>query len=162
MKNIRYVCTAAASMGLFCGWVAFAGAEQAGDKPVMFVQSAPEASVKDGKLTLMSPSTTFQKSGMTGHMPCNKFITAWSNGDESFKTNPPNAVLSAYTPNGEPKKMDVSLRNPRFEGPNLVYDVNFISGSAPQGMSAAALFMNDIRLASTGDCTIWHCEVNGG
>ncbi len=161
MKKIQYVCAAAASMGLLCNWVAFAGAEQAGDKPpVMFVQSAPEASVKDGKLTLMSPSTTFEKSGMTGHMPCSKFITAWSN--ESFKTNPPKAILSAYTPNGESKKMDVSLQNPRFEGPNLIYDVKYTSGSEPQNMSAAALYMNDIRLADTGNCTIFHCEVNGG
>jgi hypothetical protein len=167
MKIIRDICVAAASIVLCSGWIAFAATEKSGDNPpVMFVQSASKASFKDGKLMLMSPSTTFfsdRPAGQAGHMPCSSFIKAWSNGDNSFKTNPPNAVLSVLTPNGEPTKMVVTLQNPRFEGPNLVYDANLLKGSAPEGMyQEAALFTNDIRLASAGDCQIFHCEVNGG
>src|SRR5262249_24958668 len=153
--NIRYICAAAAAMVLSSGWLAFA-AEKSGDKqPMMFVQTAGQASVKDGKLTLMLPSTTFTKGNMTGHMPCSKFIKTWSSGDDSFKTNPPKAVLSATTPNGEQKQMDVTLQNPRFEGPNLVDDVSLANGGAQGGtMHEAALFTNDIRLASYDACQI--------
>jgi hypothetical protein len=163
MNSIRYICAAAASIVLCSGWIAFADEENAGEKPpVMFVQSAEGASIKDGKLTLMSPSTTFFFAKTAGQMPCSKFIQAWSSGDQSFKNNPPKAVLAVTEPNGESKKMDVSLQNPRFEGPNLVYEVNFVKGSAPDGMDQAALFMNDIRLASFAACQIYHCQVNGG
>jgi hypothetical protein len=43
-------------------------------------------------------------------------------------------------------KMEVTLQNPRFEGPNLVYDANSQKGNAPEGLHEAALFMNDARL----------------
>jgi hypothetical protein len=163
MNRIRYICGATAASIVLCfSWIALA-AEKSGDNPpVMFVQTAGVASFKEGKLTLMSPSTTFSFAKMTGHMPCSKFIKAWSEDGDSFKTNPPKAVLSVTTPNAEPANMDVTLRNPRFEGPNLVYDVSLIKGSAPEGMHEAALFTNDIRLASYSSCEIYHCQVNGG
>jgi hypothetical protein len=150
MNKIRYICAAAASMVLCFGWIAFAATEKSGDNPpVMFVQSASGVSFKDGKLTLMSPSTTFfsdRPARMAGHMPCRNFIQAWSNGDDSFKKDPPNAVLSVFVPNGTPKKMVVTLQNPRFEGPNLIYDASIVKGSAPEGMKEAALFIDDARL----------------
>jgi hypothetical protein len=148
-------------MALCFSWLAFAAEEKSGDKPVMFVQTAGGVDIKDGKLTLMSPTTTFMSGQMVGKMPCHNFIQAWSNGDPSFKTNPPKAVLTALSPDGQAKKMDVTLQNPRFEGRNLVYDVS-LKGNAPQGMQEAALFTNDIRLASLASCDIYHCAVNGG
>jgi hypothetical protein len=178
MSYIRYICTAAASIALCFSWIAFA-AEKSGDNPpVMFVQTAGQASLKDGKLTLMFPSTTFSEGKMTGHMPCSKFIKAWSEGGESFKANPPKAILSVTAPSGQQANIDVTLQNPRFEGPNLVYDVSPTKGSAPEAKGSAApeskgsvaegmhheaaLFMNDIRLASYAGCDIYHCQVNGG
>ncbi len=151
MKTIRQIYALALASAVLCfGWAVLAASEGQGDNPsVMFVQSAPGASLKDGKLTLMSPSTIFfsgEPTRMAGHMPCHKFIKAWSDGDDSFKKNPPSAVLTAFVPNGQPMKMDVTLRNPRFEGSNLVYDANVVNGSAPEGMHETALFMNDPRL----------------
>jgi len=163
MNSIRYICAAtAASIALCFAWIALAADEKPGSNPpVMFVQTAGGAAINDGKLTLMSPTTTFMSGQMVGKMPCHNFIQAWSNGDTSFKTNPPKAVLTALAPDGEAKKMDVTLQNPRFEGQNLVYDVS-LEGSAPEGIHEVALFTNDIRLASIGDCSIYHCQVNGG
>jgi hypothetical protein len=163
MNRIRYIwAAAAASIALCFSWIVFAAEKSGENPPVMFVQTAGVASYKDGRLTLMSPSTTFLFAKTTGHMPCSKFIKAWSEGDDSFKTNPPKAVLSVTAPNGESTKMDVSLQNPRFEGSNLVYDVSLIQGNAPDRMHEAALFTNDIRLASYSSCDIYHCQVNGG
>jgi hypothetical protein len=166
MNSIRYICAAAAATALCFGWVAFA-AEKSGDKPpVMYVQTAGGISLKDGTLTLMSPTTTFMSGNMVGKMPCQNFVQAWSDSGDSFKKDPPKAILMVMTPEGEKKKMDVTLRNPRFEGQNLLYDVSYVSGSAPEGkhgaMQESALFMNDIRLASFSSCDIYHCAVNGG
>jgi hypothetical protein len=151
MKTIRNICAVAlASVAMCFAWFAFAATEQQDNNPpVMFVQSASGASLKDGKLMLMSPSTIFfsdRPGRLAGHMPCHKFIQAWSAGDDSFEKNPPNAVLAAFVPNGKPMKMVVTLQNPRFEGSNLIYDANVINGSVPTGMSEAALFIDDARL----------------
>jgi hypothetical protein len=148
MISLRYMGAAVASIVLCLGWVAFAAAEKSDEKPpVMFVQSAAGA-FKDGKLMLLSPSTTFMTGKMAGHMRCRNFIKAWSNGDDSFKKDPPKAVLSVLAPNGETKKMDVTLQNPRFDGPNLIYDASILKGNAPDGMYEAALFINDARLTN--------------
>jgi hypothetical protein len=77
MNSIRYICAAAAASIVLCfGWGAFAGDEKAasseksGDnQPVMFVQTAGGAHLKDGKLTLMSPTTTFMSGKMVGKCP---------------------------------------------------------------------------------------------
>jgi hypothetical protein len=166
MRSIRYICAAAAAIALGFGWIAFA-AEKSGDNPpVMYVQTAGSAAIKDGTLTLMSPTTTFMSGKMVGKMPCHNFVQAWSESGDSLKENPPSAVLMVMAPDGEKKKMDVTLGNPRFEGPNLLYDVSLKEGSASrgkhEGMHEAALFMNDIRLASFSSCDIYHCQVNGG
>jgi hypothetical protein len=164
MNYIRYISTAAATIALCFSWVTFAAEEKSGDKPpVMFVQTAGGISLKDGKLTLMSPTTTFMSGNKVGKMPCHNFVQAWSEGGDTFKKDPPHAVLMAVTPNGTHTQMDVTLRNPRFEGPNLVYDVSLKQGSAPEGThEETALFMKDIRLASYAACDIYHCQVNGG
>ena len=117
MKSILSVCAAAAAPVVLCfGWVAFAGNEKPADnQPIMFVQTAGAATLKDGKLILTSPSTTFSAGNKAGHMLCSKFVNAWSNGDASLKKDPPKAVLSIIPPNGESKRMDVTLQNPRLE-----------------------------------------------
>lgn len=157
MNRIRYIGAAAAALIALClGWIAFAATEKSADNnpPVMFVQTAAQASFKDGELTLMHPSTIFfsdRPAREAGHLPCSDFIKTWSEGSgDSFKKDPPNAVLSVFVPNAEPKKMVVTLQNPRFEGSNLIYDANVIRGSVPQGMYEAALFIDDIRLSSGG------------
>jgi hypothetical protein len=175
MKNMRYAVPAAIAVIALCfGWIAFAAPEKKdGNLPVLFVQSSAAATLKDGKLTLMSPSTVFisdRPARLAGHVPCHNFIQAWSNGDDSFQKDPPNAVLSSFVPNGEPKKVAITLQNPRFEGPNLIYDVNILRGSAPEGMKEAVLFIDDIRLSARswpgGDTSCFpggiECSANGG
>src|SRR5215472_14582589 len=112
MNSIRYICAAAAAIAFCFNWVAFA-AEKSGDNPsVMYVQTAGGISLKDGTLTLMSPTTTFMSGNQVGKMPCHNFVQAWSEGGDSFKKDPPKAVLMVMTVDGEKKKMDVTLRNP--------------------------------------------------
>jgi len=166
----RYICAAGASIALCFGWIAFAATEKSDDNPpVMFVQTAPGVSFKDGKLTLMTPSTVFfsdRPARVVGHIPCREFIRSWSEGGDSFKKDPPNAALTVFVPNGEPTKMVVTLQNPRFEGANLIYDAKVVKGSAPEAMYEAALFIDDVRFSRnlrdplTGDCPIYHCQVN--
>src|ERR1700751_1565838 len=121
MNRIRYICAVAVPVLVCFGWIAFAAEEKTGDNPPgMFVQSAAGASFKDGKLTLMSPSTIFisdRPTRLAGHVNCRNFIQAWSDGDDSLQKDPPNAVLSTFVSNAEPMKLAVTLQNPRFEGP---------------------------------------------
>src|SRR5215468_5314827 len=138
MNKIRYISAAAASIVLCLGWIAFAATGDQSDNPrIMFVQTASGMSYKDGKLTLMSPATAFfsdRPARVAGLMPCSNFIKAWSEGGEdSFKTNPPNAALVVFDTSGEPEKMAVTLQNPRFEGQNLIYDVSVIKGNVKDG-----------------------------
>jgi hypothetical protein len=168
MIGIRYICAAAAVTALCFGWVAFAATGNSGDNPrIMFVQTAPGVSFKDGKLTLMSPATAFfsdRPARVAGLMPCSNFIKAWSaDGEDSFKKNPPNAALVVFDTNGAPKQMAVTLQNPRFEGQNLTYDASVIKGNVPEGIhKESALFIDDIRLAAVADCAMYSCPVNGG
>src|SRR6516164_2996849 len=70
MNRIRYIwAAAAASIALCFSWIVFAAEKSGENPPVMFVQTAGVASYKDGRLTLMSPSTTFLFAKTTGHMP---------------------------------------------------------------------------------------------
>ncbi|MGA7328520.1 MAG: hypothetical protein WBX25_29530 [Rhodomicrobium sp.] len=151
MRSPRYMYLAAiASIAIGIAWSAFAETEKTDNNPpVLFVQTAPGASFRDGKLMLMSPSTIFfseRPEKIAGHMPCHNFIKAWSAGDDSFAKTPPNAALTVFVPNGRPEKMIVTLKNPRFDGPNLIYDADLIKGKIPGGMSEAALFIDDARL----------------
>ncbi|MGA7329892.1 MAG: hypothetical protein WBX25_36775 [Rhodomicrobium sp.] len=152
MNNVRSICVAAASIVLCFGWTAFAATEKSGDNPaVMFVQSSSGASFKDGKLTLVSPSTVFfseRPERLAGHMPSGNFIKAWPLGEDSLKKDPPNAVLAVFDAKQQPAKMVVTLQNPRLEGSNIVYDANIIKGSVPEGIHEAALFIDDSRIVS--------------
>jgi hypothetical protein len=97
MKTIRYVHAVAIASGAMCfALFAYAATGKQEDNPqVMFVQSAAGMSFRDGKPTLMSTSTIFFSGRpaklMAGHVPCHKFIRAWSAGDDSFEKKPANA-----------------------------------------------------------------------
>jgi hypothetical protein len=149
-----------ASIVLGVSSVAFADAEKqtatgkpAGDLQFLFLQSSPSTSLKNGKLTLASPSTTYfsdRPARLAGMMNTASFVRLWANGDDGFRDDPPNAVLSAFTPDGEPTRTIVTLRNPRIENANLVYDVTVLRGSLPPAGAEAALFIDDARIRGCG------------
>src|SRR5262245_2195753 len=74
---------------------------------VQFVQSATSVAYKDGTLTLKdaAPVTVFfsdRPEQLTGHVRNDAFAKLWSEGKNSFKSDPPNAALSVLNPQGQP------------------------------------------------------------
>ena len=103
----------------------------------MFVQSAPEASVTEGVLTLhdVSASTLFfsdRPKRVVGHVSSTMFVDMWDEGQNSFAEDPPNAVL-AFLESGDdvPEDVVTVIRNPRMDGAALSYDIEVLEGTIP-------------------------------
>jgi hypothetical protein len=69
----------------------------------MFVQTAKDIAYKDGVLTLqdVSPMTVFfsdRPQRIVGHVRNDLFLKKWAEGSNSFKSDPPNAVLEGDLP----------------------------------------------------------------
>lgn len=103
----------------------------------MFVQSAPEASVTEGVLTLhdVSASTLFfsdRPKRVVGHVSSPMFVDMWDEGQNSFAEDPPNAVL-AFLESGDdvPEDVVTVIRNPRMDGDALSYDIEVLEGTMP-------------------------------
>lgn len=123
-----------------------------GDNPqFLFMQKRGKNPFKDGKLTLISPSTVYfsdRPTRMAGHMSNDSFVRLWSAGSDSFQKDPPNAILADFIPNGKPTQTAVILKNPRLEDSNPVYDVSVLKGSLPAESAEAALLIDNVRLPS--------------
>jgi hypothetical protein len=129
---------------------------QAPDKKVqmLFVQSAKSASFADGKLTLegVSPTTVFfsdRPSRIAGHLATEEMIPLWGEGKDSFTKDPPNATLSAFTPDGQVTNVVVELRKPALAGDKLTYDARVLQGKPPAKVDGASLFIDVIGMPLT-------------
>ena len=127
-----------------------ASAESADAKEVtlLFVQSAEGARYREGRLTLddVSPTTIFfsdRPERVAGHVTTADFLRSWNEGKDSFEKDPPNAVLSVLT-EGEVKNVVVTLRSPRLEGDDLIFDVKVLQGEVPAESGAATLFIDGV------------------
>ena len=114
---------------------------------VEFVQTAKNVAFKDGVLTLqdVSPATVFfsdRPQRLVGHVRNDLFLKRWTEGSNSFKSDPPNAVLSVFDDKGRPTTAIVLLSNPRLEGKNLLYDAKTLKGTLPASGGESTLFID--------------------
>jgi len=119
----------------------------------LFVQTAKDIAYKDGVLTLqdVSPVTVFfsdRPQRIVGHVRNDLFLKKWAEGSNSFKSDPPNAVLSVLDQKAPPTGAVVVLSNPRLNGNNLAYDVRTLKGSLPATGIDGTLFID----GSSGYC----------
>jgi hypothetical protein len=119
----------------------------------LFVQTAKNVAYKDGVLTLqeVSPVTVFfsdRPNRIVGHVRNDLFLKKWTEGGNSFKSDPPNAVLSVFNEKTPPTGAVVVLSNPRLDGENLAYDVRTLKGALPATGLDGTLFID----GSTGYC----------
>jgi hypothetical protein len=125
------------------------------EKPqFMFVQSAKAASYHDGKLTLkgVAPATVFfsdRPDRIVGHMTTADFIPFWSEGQDSFLKDNPNASLSVFQAKAEPAVVEVTLKNPQLVGDELSYEVTLLSGKVPENGAEATLFIDIVGMPRT-------------
>ena len=130
MKNIPWL------LACFVMAIGLATAGQArgaeGSLQLLFVQNAKGVVLGKGRLVLKEVSHTTiyfsdRPKRVAGHMETADFVLDWQEGKGkgSFAEDPPNGTLSIL---GDDTIVDVvvELKNPRFEGTDLVYDIKVL------------------------------------
>jgi hypothetical protein len=124
-------------------------AESVDAKPqFLFVQSARRMRYANDVLTLVdvSPVTVVfsdRPQRLAGHMLTDAFVPFWSEGDDSFEKDPPNADL-AVLEGEQDANVVLTLHEPRLEGRDLSYRVDVLEGKPPATGGAASLFIDII------------------
>jgi hypothetical protein len=122
--------------------------EQLEAEEAMFVQTAQGIDSAGGTLTLrgITPSTLYfsdRPQRVVGHMTTADFVDLWGAGDNSFETDPPNAVLSFLEPGGEvPEDAVVVITEPRLSDGELSYSINVLEGAVPAHTGPVTLFID--------------------
>jgi len=114
----------------------------------LFVQTAQNVAFNNGVLTLqgVAPVTAFfsdRPERIVGHVRNDLFLKQWSEGKNSFKQDPPNAVLSIFNQGTRPTGAVVVLSNPRVAGSDLIYDARALNGgNLPATAAESTLFID--------------------
>ena len=112
----------------------------------LLVQNARAVTLENGVMTLKDviPDTLYfsdRPERIVGRITTQRFLEEWTKGTDSFKEDPPNAVLTVlHKP--EPQDMAVVLHNPRMQGKDLVYDIEVLDGPTPAKGEECALFID--------------------
>ena len=133
---------------LFCLFAAAQAEEKSEMAELLFVQNSHDVSLEKGKLTLkkVGPTTIFftdRPKRTAGHMTTKDFVDDWGVGENSFADNPPNAALSIF---GQDEIVDivVTLKTPRFEGEDLIYDIAVLDEEVGPISGESSLFIDPI------------------
>ena len=125
-------------------------AEAPKEADYLFVQSSKGMTFDKAKSTLtlngVSPVTVFftdRPERIAGNMKTTAFIPFWSEGKDSFKSNPPNADISIVE-GKELKQIVAELQNPVLEGDNLTYTVKLLQGTMPATGADVSVFIDII------------------
>ena len=115
---------------------------------LLFVQTAQSVEIKNNKMILkgVSPNTIFfsdRPDRITGHIATAQAMPKWSQGEDSFAADPPNAVLSVISQN-KTHDMVVELRNPVLKGDMLTYDIKVLHGKMIASGGPCTLFIDSI------------------
>jgi hypothetical protein len=116
----------------------------------LFVQSAKGMTFDKAanKLTLtgVSPVTVFftdRPERVAANIKTAAFIPFWSEGKDSFKSDPPNADVSILEGNKLMQTV-VVLQDPVLEGDNLAYTVKVLQGEMPANGADVSVFIDII------------------
>jgi hypothetical protein len=123
-------------------------AKKAQSVQLLFVQNASGLSSTEGKITLhdveaMTVCFSDRPMRLAGHMLTKNFVPMWSEGQNSFLKDPPNATLSILQGKDVTSTV-VTLRNPQLSGNDLTYDVTLLEGSLPENAGPCSLFIDII------------------
>jgi hypothetical protein len=116
----------------------------------MFVQVASGAECDGDHLALVgvAPSTLYfsdRPKRIVGHMTNEQFIEQWDDGDDSFASDPPNAVLSFFAPDSDvPGEAVVVLSEPETYGDGIRYSIDVLEGDVPAKAGASTLFIDPL------------------
>ena len=122
--------------------------QQLEDMEALFVQTAASMTSDRPTITLhgFSPSTFYfadRPKREVGHMSTRHFVDNWTEGDNSFADNPPNAVLSYAEPGDRlPEDAVVVIQDPHLDGDALSYSIKLLDGTVPAATGPLALFID--------------------
>jgi hypothetical protein len=125
-------------------------AEGKKDIAYLFVQTAHAVTFSGDTMTLhgISPTTLFfsdRPDRIAGHGPTEEVVIAWSEGEDSFANDPPNATLSILGgDSGEIEDVVVVLKDPVLKASQLTYSIKVLDGKVPSHGGASALFIDRI------------------
>jgi len=145
--NKRYIFTSLLTALSLLSFAAISSAEatKADDVQILFVQSATGGSYDGKTLTLNEvPSTTYfsdRPKRIVGHVATASFVDQWAKGADSFKGDPPNAVLSVLGADGANDSV-VELTNPQINGNQISYQAKVLDGKPPTTFKTASLFID--------------------
>ena len=129
--------------------------EKAATADFLFVQSARKMSFDKAtsKLTLrdVSPVTLFftdRPERVAGNMKTTSFIPFWSEGTDSFLSDPPNADISILE-GDKLSQVVVVLQSPTLSGNDLTYTVKLVAGTMPAEGSDVSVFIDIIGMPLT-------------
>lgn len=121
----------------------------------LFVQSSDGMTFDKAtnKLTLtgVSPVTVFftdRPDRIAGNMKTAAFIPLWSEGQDSFKADPPNADVSLLE-GGKLRQIVVVLQEPVLADDNLTYTVKVLQGEMPANGTEVSVFIDIIGMPLT-------------
>ncbi len=102
----------------------------------MFVQVATGVSAGDAELVLhgVSPSTLYfsdRPQRVVGHLTTQQFVAQWGDGDNSFASDPPNAVVSTFSNDERHLEAVAVFRDPALSDDTLTYRADVLEGGFP-------------------------------
>jgi hypothetical protein len=121
---------------------------QSDEFEALYAQTAAGMAYDDGRLTLngIAPTTLYfsdRPNRITGHITTEEFLDSWGEGDDSFASDPPNAVLSIFSEE-EVNDVVVVLQDPALVDDQMSYQVEILDGEMPAGGGASSLFIDMI------------------
>lgn len=123
-------------------------AEQLEDIDALFVQSASGFESNDQRITLhgLAPATVYfsdRPQRIVGHIGNADFVRIWDDGEDSFASDPPNAVV-AFLGAGSTGPQDVvmTITDPQLQDDELSYAVTVLEGELPAAADACTLFID--------------------
>ena len=122
--------------------------QQLEEMDALFVQSATGISSGGDTITLhgLSDATLYfsdRPKREVGHISTQKFVGLWDEGENSFKVDPPNAVLSFLElDEAPPEDAVVMLSEPILGGDSLMYTVKVLEGAIPEKAGHCSLFID--------------------
>ena len=122
--------------------------EQLEEIDALFVQSAMGFESNEDRVMLrgLAPSTVYfsdRPQRVVGHIGNADFVSIWGEGEDSFASDPPNAVL-AFVDEGEAMPSDavITITDPQLDGDDLSYAMTVLEGELPASASACTLFID--------------------
>ena len=122
--------------------------EQLETEEAMFVQTATGIESTGGTLTLqgITPSTQYfsdRPERVVGHMATADFVDLWGAGENSFASDPPNAVVAFLEPGADvPENATVVLKEPQLSDGALSYSIEVLEGAMPAHAGPITLFID--------------------